>query len=289
VAASQNRVAKEASLNHILSILIAGALAMAMVPDSAPRFEAGPEAARSGEPSARPKTAPLLEVDHLMIHVAPGAPERKALERAGFRIAPDRNEHEGQGSASITVEFSNGFLELTWRDTSVSVTPGLEKLALRFQRQGEWRTSGWSPIGIGLRRSRGAPDSLPFPTRAVRAPWMRTGASIEIISAASDTLGPRLWVVPASMAANGVPESESERERLSKPDTFVHANGARTITAVRVSAPAGALTPATALAAAHSPVVFAKSAGWLLEITFDHGKKDRTRDLRPDLPLVCHF
>ena len=275
-------------MNHFISILIAGALAMTMRSDFVPRAE-GLDAARSGGPSAHRKTAPLLEVDHVMIHVAPGAPERKALERAGFKIAPERNDHEGQGSSSITVEFSNGFLELTWRDTSVSVSPGLERVAMRFQRQGEWRTSGWSPFGIGLRRSPGAPDSLPFPTRAVRAPWMRPGASLEIVSATSDTLGPRVWVVPVSMAANGVPESESERERLSKPNSFIHANGARSITAVRVSAPESGLTPATALAGAYSPVVFAKSAGWLVEITFDHGHQGRTRDLRPDVPLICRL
>src|SRR5258705_11443232 len=108
-----------------------------------------------------------LEFDHVMIHVAPGAPERAALERAGFRIAPDVNHHEGQGSASITVEFENCFLELVWRDDSVSVAPELARIAQRFQRQGAWRTSGWSPFRIGLRRSSSGPDSLPFPTRAV--------------------------------------------------------------------------------------------------------------------------
>src|SRR5262249_36078164 len=80
--------------------------------------------------SAAPPWA--LEVDHLMIHVAPGAPERAALEHAGFTIAPDLNQHEGQGSASITVELSNGFLELAYRDTNVSVAPNLEMVARRF-------------------------------------------------------------------------------------------------------------------------------------------------------------
>src|SRR6185369_3922232 len=33
----------------------------------------------------------LLEVDHLMLHVSPGAPERAALARAGFTVSPDLN------------------------------------------------------------------------------------------------------------------------------------------------------------------------------------------------------
>jgi hypothetical protein len=253
------------------------------------RSPVSPVDAKANARHADKKALPPLEVDHLMIHVAAGAPERIALERAGFRIAPDLNQHEGQGTASITVELANGFLELVWRDTSVSVAPGLERIAERFQRQGDWRSSGWSPFGIGLRRSRGAPDSLPFPIRRVRSPWMAPGASLEIISATSDTAGPRLWVVPKSMAANGRPESDSERQRLSKRDTFMHANKARAVTAVKVFAPDRGITPETKLVATYSPVVFAQGADWLLEITFDGGRQGLTRDLRPELPVVCHF
>jgi hypothetical protein len=118
---------------------------------------------------------------------------------------------------------------------------------------------------------------------------MAPGASLEIISAASDTAGPRLWVVPRSMAANGRPETDSERRRLSKRDTFIHANGARAISAVKVFAPDRGLTPAAQLVARHSAVVFAPGTDWLLEITFDRGRRGVTRDLRPELPVVCRF
>ena len=230
-----------------------------------------------------------LEFDHVIVHVAPGAPERAALEHAGFRIAPDVNHHEGQGSTSITVEFENCFLELVWRDDSVSVAPALARVAERFQRQGEWRTSGWSPFGIGLRRTSSGPDSLPFPTRAVSAPWMEPGAKLEIISAADDTLGPRIFVVPRTMAANGQPDSESERRRLAQKETFEHANGSRRVTRLKVLAPPRALTPATQLAARYSPVTFASASDWLLDVTLDGGTKRLTRDLRPALPVILHL
>jgi hypothetical protein len=28
---------------------------------------------------------------------------------------------------------------------------------------------------------------------------------------------------------------------------------------------------------------------WLMELTLDEGKQGKTRDLRPDLPLLIHF
>ena len=66
---------------------------------------------------------PSLELDHVLIMVSPDAPERAALERAGFLISPDVNHHEGQGTSSITADFQNSYLELAWVDPKVSVAP----------------------------------------------------------------------------------------------------------------------------------------------------------------------
>jgi len=55
--------------------------------------------------------AATVQFDHLWIVVSRDAPERAVLEKAGFRIAPTVNKHDGQGTASITVEFQNSFLE----------------------------------------------------------------------------------------------------------------------------------------------------------------------------------
>ena len=49
-----------------------------------------------------------VELDHFSLWVSPGAPERAAFEKLGFRIAPAINRHEGQGTASCTIEFWNG-------------------------------------------------------------------------------------------------------------------------------------------------------------------------------------
>ena len=70
--------------------------------------------------------APPLTLSHCWVVVTTGAPERKALERAGLRITPTVNRHDGQGTASVTVEFLNGFLELIYPDSTVSVSPALQ-------------------------------------------------------------------------------------------------------------------------------------------------------------------
>jgi len=83
-----------------------------------------------------------LQFDHVWIVVTREAPERAALERAGLKISPDRNRHDGQGTASITTEFLNSYIELMWPDPTVSVAPGLERAVEKFKNRMNWRTSG---------------------------------------------------------------------------------------------------------------------------------------------------
>jgi len=70
------------------------------------------------------------------------------------------NRHEGQGTASITVEFLNGFLELIYPDLTVPVSAGLQAGAEKFRlrdndaeakRLGAGATVGTIIIDSGLR------------------------------------------------------------------------------------------------------------------------------------------
>jgi len=78
--------------------------------------------ASAAAPSASPSAAssePQLEFDHVWIVVTRDAPERAALERAGLKISPDVNHHDGQGTASISAEFLNAYIELIWPDPTI--------------------------------------------------------------------------------------------------------------------------------------------------------------------------
>src|SRR5260370_22660118 len=65
-----------------------------------------------------------LEFDHVWIVVTRDAPERAALERAGLTISPNVNRNDGQGTASVSAEIFNGYIELMWPDPTVSVAAG---------------------------------------------------------------------------------------------------------------------------------------------------------------------
>jgi hypothetical protein len=127
-----------------------------------------------------------LEFDHVWIVVTRDAPERAALERAGLKVSPGVNRNDGQGTASVSAEFLNAYLELIWPDPTVSISPGAERGVEKFKNRMNWRTSGWCPIGIGLHRN-GPSKTLPFPTWSIALDWMPPGTAIEILTARDDT------------------------------------------------------------------------------------------------------
>lgn len=238
-----------------------------------------------------PRAEAPVELDHVWIVVSPGAPERAALERAGFRVAPALNRHEGQGTASVTVELQNAFLELLWPDSSVPVAPGRERAVTVFRRRMEWRSTGWSPLGIGLRRTGPAADSLPFPVRRLTGlPWMRPGTAIELLTAPADSLGPSVWIVPEYQVVPEDSNARAVRTGSARAWELTHPNGVRRLTAARMTAPnpAGIHPPARFLDSL-GIVTLAPGPEWLLELTFDDAAQRRIADLRPELPLVVRY
>jgi len=235
--------------------------------------------------SAAQPSKPAFELDHVWVVVSPGGPERAALERAGLHVVPAVNRHDGQGTASVTVEFENGFLELMWVDDTVRVAPGREGAVYKFRQKSSWRTTGWSPFGIGIRRTPQAPDKLPFTTWAIRADWMPPGSALEMITPKEDSLAPSIWVLPRGMAiAEGSP-ADAERAK-----TVAHPSGVRRLTALRlVQPPRNDPRDPTKVLTRLGLAKVERGKDWLLEITLDKGIKGQVRDLRPDLPLVVRY
>ncbi|HLJ91097.1 MAG TPA: hypothetical protein VKZ53_30115 [Candidatus Angelobacter sp.] len=223
-----------------------------------------------------------VEFDHVWIMVSPNAPERAALERAGLQISPDINRHDGQGTASITVEFENAFLELMWPDSTVAVKPGLERAAEKFRNRMLWRSSGWCPIGIGFHRTTTSDESFPFPTWSVTAPWLPEGSAIEMLTPREDTTSPSLFVSPRVLS--------DKNEQAARASRFDHPLGVHRITATRLLSPKTyqPIEPLLYLSKMHA-LDLQPGNEWTVELTFDNGKKGKTKDLRPNLPLVIRY
>jgi hypothetical protein len=228
-----------------------------------------------------------LGLDHAWIAVAPGAPERVGLERAGFRIAPTVNRHEGQGTASVTVEFENGFLELLWPDDTVSTAPELQVAKDKFVARSNWRTTGWSPFAVGLHRTATTPPAFPFETWKVSAAWMGPGQAMEMLTP-RPSHGVSLFVPAQAVdeAANRVAIAKGGQDAAM----YLHPNGARRLTALRIVSPnAEGFPPSADFIRGSGALALDVGPAWLMDVTLDAGRRKRTADLRPDLPLVIHY
>ena len=228
-----------------------------------------------------------LTLSHAWIVVTTGAPERGALEQAGFRIAPTVNRNDGQGTASVTVELLSGFLELIYPDPTVPVSPALQAGAEKFRLRSAWRETGYSPIGIVFNRTPATPEKFPFATWRLSPEWMEKGTFMEMMT-------PKEMPKAVSLSIHPPSTRESENERLAqdpvKGAMFLHPNGARRLTGLRVVAPgADSLPPAASYIAGYGLVKFDVGRPWLLEVTLDHGRQRKTKNLEPDLPMVIHY
>jgi hypothetical protein len=226
-------------------------------------------------------------LSHVLISVTTGAPERKALEKAGFRIAPTINRHDGQGTASVTVELLNGFLELIYHDPMVPVLPALQAGAEKYRLKSTWRESGYSPFGIAFERTAATPENFPFATWRIALDWMAKGTFIEMMT-------PKELPKAISLSIHPPGTRESENEVLARDPVkgamFLHPNGARRLTGLRVVAPSvDSYPPAASYIADHGLVKFDVGKRWLLDVTLDNGKQRKTRNLEPALPIVIHY
>ena len=229
-----------------------------------------------------------LEFDHVWIVVGRDAPERAALEHAGLKFSPNVNRHDGQGTASITAEFLNTYIELLWPDPTVPVSPGAERGVEKFKNRMNWRTSGWCPIGIGLHRV-GPNTTLPFPTWSIPPDWMPPGTAIEILTPRDDTKSPSFFIEPPVLAV----KEEANRniaDNDPKSASFQHPIGVKRVTEIRIVKPK-AYQPIAAFTYLEKASIFKATEGkkWAIEITFDGGRKAQTKDLQPDLPLIIRY
>lgn len=228
-------------------------------------------------------SGPGIAPDHLWIMVSPDAPERAALERTGFQISKDVNHHAGTGTSSITVEFENTYLELMWPDPKVPVAPGLERASEKYHQRQLWRTSGWCPIGVGFRRTTPSKEPLPLPTWTWTADWMPKGSVMEMLTPRDDTRSPALFIEPLLLSD---PMGQAARAAI-----YHHPIGVRRITAIRLVSPKTyePIAALTYLEQQQHLLRVGKGDEWVVELTFDDGKQEKSKDLRPDLPLVIRY
>jgi hypothetical protein len=218
-----------------------------------------------------------LEIDHVFVCTAAGAPEADLLVAAGLAEGPP-NTHPGQGTACRRFFFRNAYLELVWvRDEAEArgdaTTP--TRLWERWRDRSDGRTS---PFGVCVRTA--GDDPIPFPTWSYRPAYLPPGVEIPVATNGDALHEPMLFVMPSSLRPGG---------RGPGAASPAHPSGLRELTRVELS---GALEdPGEALGAlARAGLLELRpDRPPLLVLGFDGESAHRSRDLRPALPLVLRW
>jgi hypothetical protein len=111
-----------------------------------------------------------LELGHLFVCTAPGAPEAEEFIRFGLREGPP-NQHPGQGTANRRFAFANAMIELLWvSDAQEAQSERARKL---YSGRGGLAEKGKaSPFGICVRPVDPQNTGSPLPAREYRPSYL---------------------------------------------------------------------------------------------------------------------
>jgi len=214
-----------------------------------------------------------MELDHIFVCTAPGAPEAERLVQFGLREGPP-NQHPGQGTANRRFPFSNAMIELLWVSDAAEARSGSARRTLLWER---WsgRDHHASPFGICVRPADSQTAEPPFPAWEYRPSYMQEPLCLHVGEAGVEE---PMWVYLSFM------------RRAQREDWFAgHPVGIREITGLTLTSPAP-LCSAAAQTIVESGIFSTKTgATSLLEIEFDSNRRNQIVDFRPHLPFVFKF
>jgi len=214
-----------------------------------------------------------IELDHVFVCAARGAPEAELLVRAGFAEGSP-NVHTGQGTANRRFPFRNAMLELLW------VSDPAEARSEATRETGLWerwsaRGNGASPFGICTRPTIPGTQGAPFSAWEYRPAYLPPELCLYVGKA---PLEEPMWVHLAFV-------DQQHREQHFVP----HPSGARDISAIRLLTPGKLVSDPARVAFQNGVLTAATGDQHLLEIEIDRRQRKQTLDLRPALPVVVQL
>jgi hypothetical protein len=211
----------------------------------------------------------MVEVDHVFICTARGAPAASRLRDFGLTEGPP-NRHPGQGTACRRFFFQNAMLELVWVEDPAEAQSEQTRRTQLWER---WSNAGQDacPFGIILRPAPADSRACPF------ACWEYRPASVPNLSlqiANGTDLNEPMWCF-----------MDVIRPRLK----IEHPAGLRTLTRVSLNCHALPESWVTRRMAKEGAIELHEGPAHLLDLEFDCGGQRKTFDFRPDLPLRFRY
>ncbi len=214
-----------------------------------------------------------IELDHLFVCTAIGAPEAEKLISFGLHEGPP-HQHPGQGTANRRFAFRNAMIELVWiRDIGEAQSQPTKRTLLWERWSG--RRNRACPFGICLRPLSSAETGPPFPSWEYRPGYLADPAVMHVGEAGIEE---PMWVYLGFMR-------RAHREQWFRE----HPIGIREITGLTLTTPLPLRSQAGQTAVESGILASRTGAASLLEIEFDGRRRNKQMDFRPHLPLMFHL
>jgi Glyoxalase-like domain len=212
----------------------------------------------------------LVELDHLFVCTAVGAPEAEKLVQFGLLEGPP-NQHPGQGTANRRFAFANAMIELIWVSDANEAQSESTRRTLLWER---WsgREQNACPFGICLRPADTEVTGAPFPAWEYRPAYLPDSLCMHI---GNGGIEEPMWVYLSFL------------RRAQREQWFVeHPVGIREITGLTLTTPVPLRSDVSQKIVESGILATRTGAASLLEIEFDGKRRNERVDFRPHLPLV---
>src|SRR5215467_3726563 len=211
-----------------------------------------------------------IELDHLFVCTAPGAPEAERLVQFGLHEGPP-NEHPGQGTACRRFSFVNAMMELFWVSDAREAQSQSTRRTLLWER---WsgRQGNASPFGICVRPVHPQDTGSPFPAWEYRPVYLPDPLCMQI---GEGGIEEPMWIHLSFM------------RRAQREGWFTeHPIGVREITRLTLTTPMPLRSDASQKIVESGVLATRTGATSLLEIEFDGHRREEHADFRPHLPVI---
>ena len=211
-----------------------------------------------------------IELDHVFVCTAPGAPEAEKFVQFGLHEGPP-NQHPGQGTANRRFAFANAMIELFWVSDASEAQSQSARRTLLWER---WsgREHNASPFGICLRPVDPQNTGPPFPAWEYRPAYLPEPLVMHIGDVGIEE---PMWVYLSFM------------RRAQREQWFIeHPIGIREITGLTLTTPVALRSNVSQKIVESGILATRTGATSLLEIEFDGNRRKERMDFRPHLPFV---
>ena len=217
-----------------------------------------------------------MEIDHIFICTKPKAPEGNLLVDFGL-IEGSSNIHPGQGTANRRFFFDNFMLELLWIENEEEVRNERTK-PMRLYERCQSTTDNVSPFGIAFRPTTEKELSAPFPVWDYRPIYLPEFLKIQVADN-TPLSEPMYFYLFFATRQDMVP--------IDKLEPMDHKVPLKNVTSVKIHIKQDIpLSESANIINQIHYVTIIQGKEHFIELEFDNGKLNQSKDFRPNLPLI---